>query len=110
MVYNLGQFEYEIWLYSTSSLQKFTADRDDDGLPTKTAEGDEVAKATKKKLKKEFDNYKKTYDQYVKKAANEAGATDAEKLTSFIGTMEKEIAELTTECQALTDKIEELKK
>ncbi|KAF1997011.1 hypothetical protein P154DRAFT_525181 [Amniculicola lignicola CBS 123094] len=48
--------------------EEFTA-WDDDGLPTKDAKGDDVAKGRTKKMKKEWEKQKKLHEEYLKSGA-----------------------------------------
>jgi len=85
-------------------------ERDAEGLPVKTKEGEEVAKAAKKKLKKDSDNYNKAYTTFVKAAAAEDGANDREKLASYAAKLDAEVLSLTTECETLTGQLEALRR
>lgn len=51
----------------TDEFSKF----DEQGLPTHTKDGEEVAKSRKKKLQKEWDTQKKLHDEFNKETSNQ---------------------------------------
>lgn len=88
----------------------YGAERDAEGLPSKTKEGEEVSKGAKKTLKKALDNYTKAYKDFTQKAAGEAGDSDRARLEAFAAKLEADIAAQTAECQEMTGKVEALRR
>ncbi|GMG21628.1 unnamed protein product [Ambrosiozyma monospora] len=54
-------------MFKTEEFKKLYSEWDDEGLPTKTVQGEEVTKSAKKKLAKQQNQQKKLHDEYLKK-------------------------------------------